>query len=283
MIDLGFVVLNYKNYQETFYCVESILKQKNVNPYVCIVDNGSNNGSVEFLRDKYQSNNSIEIIPLPDNVGYAQGNNAGIDYFLRKKIDNIVICNSDVEFSTPNISMQMVSAEQDDVGLINPTIKNIDGSVDQRVVYKKALFGCRVFKKIIESICYKIRKPSETTSSKSNYKEVISDQVQFGKNVDCFVVAGSCFMLTPQFFKYFHGLFPETFLYFEEWATMILLHKANLNTKLIQTDPVIHKGAASTPNKTNSDWKQQMAAQSARKVLKLLLSSKRKILKDYGR
>ena len=54
MKKIGVVVLNYKNYEDTIACVNSILKQQLIGCEVVIVDNGSNNESVHILNKKYE-------------------------------------------------------------------------------------------------------------------------------------------------------------------------------------------------------------------------------------
>ena len=93
-----------------------------------------------------------------------------------------------------------------------------------------------------------------------------------GIQTDYYVITGSVFALTPNFFKYYSGLYPETFLYVEELATMLLVHKARLKCAIIETKDVIHKGAASTGNslKAGTERKRKMIAASAKKVFKLV-------------
>ena len=49
MEKIGVVVLNYKNYNETINCVNSLLGQSNVDLEIVIVENGSNNDSEKVL------------------------------------------------------------------------------------------------------------------------------------------------------------------------------------------------------------------------------------------
>ena len=60
---------------------------------IYVVDNGSSDDSVEFVKNNY---NNIKIIPLEKNHGFAEGYNLAI-----KKIDADIICllNNDVEVS----------------------------------------------------------------------------------------------------------------------------------------------------------------------------------------
>jgi len=57
---------------------------------ILVVDNGSDDGSVEFLSENYPG---IRILTLGENVGFAKGNNAG---FKAAKHDVVVLLNNDM-------------------------------------------------------------------------------------------------------------------------------------------------------------------------------------------
>ena len=84
MTKVGVVVLNFINYEETIQCVESIIIQKNVDLDIVVVDNGSPNESYKNLVLKYSENELVNILKNNSNLGYARGNNVGIN-FLRSR------------------------------------------------------------------------------------------------------------------------------------------------------------------------------------------------------
>jgi len=57
---------------------------------VLVVDNGSTDGSVEYLRQSYPD---VRILALPENLGFAEGNNAGVRAALH---DVVVLLNNDM-------------------------------------------------------------------------------------------------------------------------------------------------------------------------------------------
>ena len=69
-----YVILHYLTAEDTINCVESILKQ-NEECKIIIVDNASNNGSIEQIEERYKKNTSIIIIKNEKNLGFADGNN----------------------------------------------------------------------------------------------------------------------------------------------------------------------------------------------------------------
>jgi len=68
------IVLNWNGKDLTIECLES-LKQVNYSNFnILVVDNGSTDGSVELLKEKFPE---VSILVLEKNLGYAGGNNRG--------------------------------------------------------------------------------------------------------------------------------------------------------------------------------------------------------------
>lgn len=288
MEKVGIVVLNYKNYKETMICVNSILQQKKIDLYIVIVDNGSNNESVKILSENYKQNAHVKFIQCSDNLGYAKGNNIGIQYLQEHKYNYIFIANSDLVFTSENILYDLLMKHEKGVGVLVPIIENLNGSIEQRVAYKRKLFLLRVIKCVlIAQIRFILRKFCYVKRNKTNTRS--AEIIEKNKNIvglqrDHYVISGSGFMLTPDFFSVYNKLFPETFLYFEEWATLIYIHKAKLLCKVVDTDIILHKGAASTIENARKKKliKARRMAKSGRKVFKLIFMSKNMIVNKYN-
>lgn len=71
------IVLNWNGRPLLEECLDSVLTQTFRDFETILVDNGSTDGSVEYLRDRY--GDRIRIIPLDGNLGYGEGNNRGIE------------------------------------------------------------------------------------------------------------------------------------------------------------------------------------------------------------
>lgn len=92
-------------------------------------------------------------------------------------------------------------------------------------------------------------------------------------------ITGSAFLLTPEFFRHYDGLYPGLFLYGEETASMILLHKARLHTMRVDTPVILHTGAGSTPDEIRKSKlrRLEIGRQSSRAVLGLMMKPYRKL------
>jgi len=93
MIDLSIIIINYNVKEFLLNLLDSIRKAvKNISTEIIIVDNASDDGSVEILREKFPS---IKLIANKKNVGFGAANNQALEtakgkYFLLINPDAIV-------------------------------------------------------------------------------------------------------------------------------------------------------------------------------------------------
>ena len=90
---VAIIILNWNGKKDTLECLESVFKIEYGNFDVIVVDNGSNDGSVKAIQNKFPE---VNVLETGKNLGYAGGNNFGIRYALKKGTDFILILNNDV-------------------------------------------------------------------------------------------------------------------------------------------------------------------------------------------
>lgn len=99
---VGIVVLTWENYEEASDCLDSLTSVAYPNYRVIVVDNGSQDGSVESLKSEYDW---CEFVCNDENLGFAGGNNVGIEYALETGVDYVLLLNDDTivpaDFLTP--------------------------------------------------------------------------------------------------------------------------------------------------------------------------------------
>lgn len=99
---VAIVVLTWENYEETADCLDSLRSVDYENYRVVVVDNGSEDGSLERLRQEY---GWCEFVVNDENLGFARGNNVGISYALDTGADYVLLLNDDTivqpDFLTP--------------------------------------------------------------------------------------------------------------------------------------------------------------------------------------
>ena len=97
-IDIGFVILHYKTTYQTINCVNSIIKNVQEKYVISIVDNYSNNGSIELIESEFIKNKNVHIIKNNKNIGFAKGNNLGISWINNVfDVNYIVVMNNDTQ------------------------------------------------------------------------------------------------------------------------------------------------------------------------------------------
>jgi GT2 family glycosyltransferase len=69
------VIVNWNGRHLLGECLGSLLAQQVADLEIILVDNGSQDGSAEYVREQYRT---VRVISLPENRGFAGGNNAGI-------------------------------------------------------------------------------------------------------------------------------------------------------------------------------------------------------------
>src|ERR1700730_11710283 len=86
------VVLTWNGRDDTLLCLESLQGVDYPNWEVLVVDNGSEDGSVDAIHGDYPE---IVVIETGKNSGYAGGNNVGIESALRRGAEFILLLNND--------------------------------------------------------------------------------------------------------------------------------------------------------------------------------------------
>ena len=104
---VSIIVLNWNGKQYLETCLSSLLRQKYPDIEIIFVDNGSIDGSVEFVREKFPS---LTVIIHKKNLGFAQGVNSGIIESHGKYIATI---NNDAEADSEWISCLMHVMQSD--------------------------------------------------------------------------------------------------------------------------------------------------------------------------
>lgn len=114
------IVLNWNGLADTLECLESLARLDYLTYEVVVVDNGSTDGSVEAIRTHFPQ---VTLIENGENLGYAGGNNVGIEYALEAGTDYVLLLNSDTVVDSQMLDHLVHVGESDsDVGIVGPKI-----------------------------------------------------------------------------------------------------------------------------------------------------------------
>ena len=135
---IGFVVLNYVNYDETVRCVESILNLPASAPII-VVDNCSPNDSFEHLQSRFSSVPAVTVIHTGRNGGYSMGNNFGIRTLRQMGIDNVVIATSDTRIESLNLVERCLSARDAGIAVVGPFVMSDEPGSSNPLLHRLTL------------------------------------------------------------------------------------------------------------------------------------------------
>lgn len=141
MVDINIVIVSYNSKKVLEPCLVSLLKdlkESDLVWQVTLVDNGSKDGTLAFVREKFPDLKVIE----QKNVGYARGVNRGI-----KEADACYqfVLNPDTEIHEPNTVKRLVEwmDKHPKVGMAAPRLLNQDRTTQ---------FSCGRFPKLIDPL-----------------------------------------------------------------------------------------------------------------------------------
>ena len=114
------IVLNWCGEEDTARCLESLLEVATPGLEILLVDNGSSDGSGERLRERFPS---VDFLQTGANLGYAGGNNRGIERALQRSPDFVLVINNDTEVDPSFVDEMLKVARSDDrVGAVAPLV-----------------------------------------------------------------------------------------------------------------------------------------------------------------
>lgn len=137
------VVLTYNQLPVTRLCVESVFRHTRDFELV-VVDNGSSDGTVEYLRTLEAQHANVKILLNPSNRGFAGGCNQGIAVARGR---DVVLLNNDTVVSEGWLEGMLSAAEASGAGLVGPRTNRINGpqQVDDVPYDERTLAGFEEF------------------------------------------------------------------------------------------------------------------------------------------
>ncbi|OGD61828.1 hypothetical protein A3I57_03580 [Candidatus Beckwithbacteria bacterium RIFCSPLOWO2_02_FULL_47_23] len=129
-MDLSIIIINYKTKSVTADCLRSIRRSTDkLTKEVIVVDNGSGDGSIEYLKTKFPW---AKVYDAGSNLGFAGGNNFG---FKKSTGKYIWLLNSDTLLQKETISVLMKKAMKNNSAIASCRLLNQDGSIQPQGGY----------------------------------------------------------------------------------------------------------------------------------------------------
>lgn len=108
---LHVLIINWNGREHLHECYESLLKSSYENLRFILVDNGSSDDSVEFVRSTFGSDERVEILECGENLGWSGGNNVGMQYAMDKGADYLLLLNNDTTTDPRALEHMVAMAE----------------------------------------------------------------------------------------------------------------------------------------------------------------------------
>jgi len=227
---IGFVVLNYISWDDSLRCIESILCDEFDEDFrVYLVDNASPISPGRKMMEIVNSS-KVYLIQNRENLGYARGNNVGIEVAINDGCQAVLVVNSDVIFLKGSIKEMLEFLKQrPKVGIVGPRVLDSQG-VEQRsrMLIKTGLREKYLFRTILRKLFPRIQ-----TKYFGEYGCTSPEVVH--------AVSGCCFMISRECALSLSPVFDEnTFLYEEEFILGIRMNMAGFETVYLPNSTVVH-------------------------------------------
>lgn len=114
------ISLNWNNWKLTNDCLASLQGLEYDDFKVIVLDNGSTDGSVDCIRERFPE---VEIMELGANHGFAKGSNAGIRVALERGAEYVWLLNNDTTVDPKALRALVERAESDpSIGAVGSAI-----------------------------------------------------------------------------------------------------------------------------------------------------------------
>jgi GT2 family glycosyltransferase len=217
---LSVIIVSYNTRDMTLQCLDTLsCALEGISSEVIVVDNGSNDGSVESIR---KSNAGTQVIENSGNIGFGAANNQGLE---AAKGRFFLLLNSDA-FPEPKAVHEMLSFLQryPEAGVAGPRILNKNGS--------------------LQVSCYKFPSPShawkENLWLSRGYSDWPHDEVRAVE-----FVIGACMLVRREAYLDVGGFDEGFFMYSEEADWERRMRDRGWKVMFVPSARVTHLGGAS--------------------------------------
>jgi len=218
------VILSYNGLKYTQQFMPSVMASNYANLSVHVIDNASEDATVEYVKTHYPS---VHIIELQNNEGFAGGYNIGLSQI---KADYYVLLNQDVEVK-PNWIEPVIAAMKKNslIAAAQPKIL-----AQQKKDYFEHAGAAGGF---IDALGYPFCRGRILT-------DIEQDQGQYDEVIDCFWASGAAMFIKAKLFHQFTGFDAGFFAHMEEIDLCWRLQRAGYRIQVIPQSVVYHVGGS---------------------------------------
>lgn len=260
---VSFVILHFLTDKDTIECISSIVNNIEYHNYdIVVVDNGSNNYSIDRVKKNFEKTKNIHFIISKKNLGFAKGNNLGY-LFAKNKLDAdvIIMINNDIIIKQRDFIKRIISKyEMSKFHILGPDIISLvdkghqnpfNGICKTLKDVKKRIFKLRILRLLnkigLYNLTYKINKVLNNIFDKNdNSCEYLIEKEDVSLH-------GCCLIFGPEYVRKYNGLYSQTYMYAEEDILFYIARKDNLKTVYFPEIKIFHKEDSSTDTFLNKN------------------------------
>lgn len=218
---VSIIVVNWNGKKHLSYCLSSLKRINYPKFEVILVDNNSNDGSVEFVRENFPK---VKIIQNKTNLGFAEANNIGT---RKAKGKHLLFLNNDTKIK-PNFLDKLVSRMEEDstIGMCQSKLLLMDEPT-------------------------KLDVSGGYLTSTGFLKHIGLDEIdrgQYNQEKEIFSPRGACMLIRCDLVKRIGGFDKDFFAYFEETDLAWRVWLAGYRIVYIPRSVIYHKVGATTRN-----------------------------------
>jgi hypothetical protein len=222
---VAILIVNWNNYQDTKLCLDSLYEVNYPKLRVILIDNGSEDNSGIRLSREFPK---LKLIQNKSNLGFAGGNNIGIQYVLEQDIPYILLLNNDTEVIQPDFINFLVREldQNNDVCAVGPKVLQPNSRIDETILP-------------YPTIGIIIRNTLGLYRNEYHHKKYVDS------------VSGCCVLVRSDVIKDVGLLDNNFFMYGEETEWFYRMRKAGWNVCYLPIESIIHKGGSSSQHLEN--------------------------------
>lgn len=225
MPELSIIIVNYKTPELILRCLDSIDQNNGLDIEIIVVDNNSQDDSVELIKKVHPD---VKLIENPINEGFGRANNLGVG---QASSEFVLLLNSDMIVEPGSLEKGLFILKHDpSIGVLGCKLVNEDGSnQNSRYFHAGDCKGVLKDNLVYDKLFYK--KPSELKA-----------------------IMGAFMLMPKRVFKQVGGFDPDFFMYAEEIELCHRIRKAGYRIVYTEEIKAIHKHGGSSEG---SRWSRQ--------------------------
>lgn len=228
------IILNWNGWQDTIACLQSLSAVTSPPIRLLVVDNGSDDESVEKLREfqKRSDTPAFELLETGENKGFAGGMNAGMRHARKQGAEWLLLLNNDTVVDRDFLTYLLAAAERNErIGMANPLILHMEGKEKtDRILF----FGGKIEWLRARAVHWYYGKAIHEVEA-----------VKRAEVFDTDYATGGCVLVRREVIDEI-GLMPEEyFLYYEDTEWSLRSKRAGFRCVVVPKARIWHRGAAS--------------------------------------